>query len=130
MYWTEWSGHEIVNTPEVKTDCWARSITPKGDLAEFAKKKDNGDLKGAYRQLKVTLKTINISWIERGRKSVEPSKQYFCRHYSELVRARTAPGMTASREPRLSLPRPPWHLLIPNKSQWRSDAYPRNSYQC
>ena len=131
---------EIVDTPVVKTGCWARFITSEGwgilkereiayrtylqdrknpalaqilktnnqlaktvtkngrekalepDLAEFARLKDNGDLRGAYRQLKVTLRSFNMSWFERGRKSVGPLKQDFCRHYSELFKARPAPG--------------------------------------
>ena len=65
----------------------AREKALETDLAEFAKLKDNGDLRGAYRHLKVTLRSINISWFERGRKSVGPSKQDFCRHNSELFMA-------------------------------------------
>ena len=70
----------------------AREKALEADLAKFARLKDIEDLRGAYRQLKVTLRFNNISWFERGRKSVGPLKQDFPKWNSELFKATPAPG--------------------------------------
>ena len=55
-----------------KKPSFSSDLKNQYQLAKTFKMKDKGDLRGAYSQLKVTLRTVNISWFERGRKSVGP----------------------------------------------------------
>ena len=75
----------------------AREKPLEANLAEFAKMKDNGDLRGAYKQLKVTLRSLTSPGLRGDGRASEPRNRISADTIVNSLRPDQLQGMTASR---------------------------------